>query len=118
MDCSYAEAENYMTKYLDRVNTNKGTNAIKLIKHLNANAKMLYDIKDKENNYPVFKSQLMQKVKQNPTFSQFKKNVMDFNKTYYILVNGHALAVKNGVIYGNRQDAKISRKRLWAVYEF
>ena len=103
MNCTYMEAEAYMAENLGRTN-NKGVSAYSLLSHLRAIAKEIIN-------------KLTAKEK-TPTYNQFKKSLMQENKTYYIIVKGHALAVKNGVIYGNESDSKISRKRLWGVYEF
>ena len=103
LDCSYGEAYEYSKKNLNRKH-GKGVWNSDLVKHLRENLKTTIPYNHRGAG--------------NPTFNQFSKNGLDVSKSYFLIVRGHAIALKNGVLYGNDKDAKISRKRLWGVYEF
>lgn len=47
-----------------------------------------------------------------PTFNQWYKEHADHSKNYAVIVKGHIFAVRKGVVYGNRDDAKRLRARV------
>lgn len=115
MNCSYQEADEYAKEYLNR-EYSKGVNMKLLLSHLADNSKQLFNVLEDKNI--KYKSQVRKVLKSNPTFNQFLKNFSLKNKTYFIVVKGHAFALKNGVIYGNEEDLTSIRKRVWGVFEF
>lgn len=55
------------------------------------------------------------KIEREMTIQTFLKNNPE--GSYFVLVRGHAFAVKDGVVYGNHTDAKQLRKRIHLIFQ-
>ena len=42
---------------------------------------------------------------------------LDPKATYYVVVTNHAFTIKNGVVYGNKNDASRLRKRVQIIFK-
>ena len=66
--------------------------------------------------YPAPKSdRAKEPVRRSMTVKTFLKQ---YSKgTYLVYVPGHAFAIKDGVVYGNVEDAKRMRTRIWRAFQ-
>lgn len=101
LNCKYSEAFNLLQQELN-IKHKRGVEFRKVSEYLKATSTEEYNVlTNKEVLY----------------FNQWVQKKMHPRKTYLIIVRSHILTVKNGVIYGNTYDSKLTRKQLYGVYK-
>ena len=126
LDIPYLQAHSFVKKYLKRENK-KGTyttrysaNVIGRVKN-GKRVSLLGASPDYVSTLKIFNKRVKElsnpryKAKRGYTVSSFMEN---FDKgRYVVIVDGHALAVVNGRLYGNRRDAMTPLRRVQYVFE-